>query len=122
MERNPSLFFKVNIGLPQLKPSRSDQFNQRQKTLQQLRQSKQSNSVEISLEDIRKEWLKTSAPFHIRAVAEHYNIYEDLFGDAFFLPRVPLTIKFKQPDGSSMPVYYGNQIKPIEVFLIEFCI
>lgn len=114
-KRDPNLHFKVNIGLPHLKPSRGEEYSCRQKILRSRKGLQSLPNEQISLEEIRKEWLKTSAPFHIRAVAEHYNIFEDLFGEAFFLPRIPLSIKYEQPDGSNLPVYFGNQIKPKEV-------
>ncbi|KAK4019970.1 hypothetical protein OUZ56_001968 [Daphnia magna] len=113
-KRDPNLHFKVNIGLPHLKPSRGEEYSCRQKILRSRKGLQSLPNEQISLEEIRKEWLKTSAPFHIRAVAEHYNIFEDLFGEAFFLPRIPLSIKYEQPDGSNLPVYFGNQIKPKE--------
>lgn len=65
--------------------------------------------------EVRNDWLNTSGPHHVRTLAEHFNIYEDLFGEAFFVPRVPLDIKYQQEDGAFLPVYYGNQIKPVEV-------
>lgn len=105
----------MNIGLPHLKPSRGEEYNNRQKSLFSTRKSSTGVNSPIQLELVRKEWLKTSGPFHVKAVAEHFNIFKDLFGDAYFLPRVPLSIQYQQPEGSSMPVYYGNQIKPKEV-------
>lgn len=107
----------MNIGLPYLKPSRGEEYLHRQKILRSLKGTQSSQNEQISLEEIRKEWLKTSAHFQIRSIAEHYNIFEDLFGEAFFLPRIPLSIKYQQPDGSNLPVYCGNQIKPKEVKL-----
>jgi large subunit ribosomal protein L38 len=81
-----------------------------------MKKSAEASSIEeISLKEIRKEWLKTAAPFQIKAIAEHYNIFKDLFGEAFFVPRIPLSIGYQQTDGSTMPVYFGNQIKPYEV-------
>lgn len=115
MEKSdPSLHFKVNIGLPHLKASKAVENASRLNKLKSLKNSVDSNE-EISLKEIRKEWLQTAAPFHIKAIAEHYNIFEDIFGVAFFLPRIPLSIEYQQTDGSTMPVYFGNQIKPNEV-------
>ena len=64
--------------------------------------------------------MKTCGPFHIKAIAEHFNIFDDLFGEAFFVPRIPLFIKYQQLDGSTLPVYFGNQIKPNEVKLFFY--
>nr|CAH0098953.1 unnamed protein product [Daphnia galeata] len=113
---DPSLHFKVNIGLPHLKASKAVENASRLNKLKSLKNSVDSNE-EISIKEIRKEWLQTAAPFHIKAIAEHYNIFEDIFGEAFFLPRIPLSIEYQQTDGSTMPVYFGNQIKPNEAAL-----
>ena len=111
---DPSLHFKVNIGLPHLKASKAVENASRLNKLKSLKNYVDLNK-EISIKEIRKEWLQTAAPFHIKAIDEHYNIFEDIFGEAFFLPRIPLSIEYRQTDGSTMPVYFGNQIKPNEV-------
>lgn len=61
---------------------------------------------------MKRDWLTTSGQFHIRDVAHHYGVYQHLFGDAYFVPRVPLDIKFALDDESLVPVFYGNTIKP----------
>ena len=71
--------------------------------------------MQIPLKEVKEEWLKTAGPLQIRKVAEHYGVYEDLFGDAYFVPRIRLDIKYKQRDDSFMPVCHGNVIKPAEV-------
>lgn len=60
---------------------------------------------------MEKDWLETSGPHQIRIIAEHFKIYEHLFGSAYFVPRVALDIKFQSGD-TDIPVFYGNQIKP----------
>lgn len=56
--------------------------------------------------------MNTAGPFHIRTVADHYGVFEHLFGKyAFFTPRVGLDIAYKQGD-TLIPVYYGNRLKP----------
>lgn len=69
--------------------------------------------VEINLEDAKKEWMKTSGQYQIKTIADHYGIYEHLFNDAYFVPRIPLKIVFKH-DTFDVPVSYGNVIKPSE--------
>jgi large subunit ribosomal protein L38 len=50
--------------------------------------------VEINLEEAKAEWHKTGGPFHMRKIAEHYGIFEHLFGKhAYFTPRVNMDIK-----------------------------
>lgn len=69
----------------------------------------------INLEETKQEWLKTAGPFHIRKIADHYGVFEHLFGKyAFFTPRINLDIKYKQAEETYSPVYYGNQLKPAE--------
>lgn len=72
-------------------------------------------AVEVSLKEVKEEWLKTAGPFHIRRIAEHYGVYDDLFGDAYFIPRVMLDVCYKLTDDSYLPVHRGNVIKPSEV-------
>lgn len=91
--------------------------------------------VEISLEEVKRDWLQTSGQYHIRDIAQHYGVYQHLFGDAYFVPRVPLDVKvsldakknthfmilievfgfqFKISEDLVAPVYFGNTIKPSE--------
>lgn len=64
------------------------------------------------MDEVKRDWLATSGQFHIRDVAHHYGVYQHLFGDAFFVPRVPLDIKYTLADDLLAPVYYGNTIRP----------
>lgn len=49
--------------------------------------------VEVDLDDVRKEWVSSTGQLHIKNIAEHYGVYEHLFGYAYFYPRIPLNIK-----------------------------
>lgn len=69
--------------------------------------------VQIDLEEYQKEWLATNGPEHIKKIAEHYGVYEHLFGDAYFYPLVHLDAAFDVGNGE-VPVCYGNVIKPKE--------
>lgn len=54
-------------------------------------------SVEIDLDESKYDYFKTSAPFHIKKIAEHYGIFEHLFGRyAYFVPRVSMDIKVRE--------------------------
>lgn len=68
--------------------------------------------MEVNLEEVRKDWLETDGPFHIRKIADHYSVYEHLFGDAYFIPRTNLKVFYELPNNDLCPVYYGNIIKP----------
>lgn len=64
---------------------------------------------------MKKDWLKTSGPFHVKRLAEHYGVFEHLFGSAYFVPRINLQITFSNAgEDVASPVYYGNVLKPSE--------
>ena len=109
------MHFKVNIGLPFLKLSRAEEFRQRKEQLKNLKVNSASNESEIPLGEVKNEWLKTTGPYHIKTIVEHFNIFRDLYGEAYFIPRVPLKIAYSDTADTSTPVYFGNQIKPNEV-------
>lgn len=67
--------------------------------------------VKIDLETCEQEWLRSYGPQHIKKIADHYGVYEHLFGDAYFYPRVVLNVAFETESGV-LPVYYGNVVKP----------
>lgn len=67
----------------------------------------------LNLKQVKNDWLKTSGPFHVSRLAEHYGVFEHLFGAAYFIPRVELNVSFQNGDIAS-PVYYGNIVKPSE--------
>lgn len=71
--------------------------------------------VNIDLNDVEQEWFKTSGPFHIRNLCDHYGVFKDLFGEyAYFVPRICLNIKYKSPvvEHEFYPIYYGNRVEP----------
>ncbi|KAG8570412.1 hypothetical protein GDO81_011265 [Engystomops pustulosus] len=70
--------------------------------------------VLIPLDEVRSEWEVTWGPNHIQRVAEHYGVFKDLFGEAMFVPRVPLRIHYNTGEDAVMPVYYGNVVTPTE--------
>lgn len=76
--------------------------------------SKTFLSVQIDLDDVKREWLTTSGPYQVMRIAKHFGVFEHLFGRAYFLPRVFLDVKFEaSEDGFCHPVYNGNIIKPV---------
>ncbi|PSN54881.1 39S ribosomal protein L38 [Blattella germanica] len=110
-------------GLPHRKPSRSQEFKERITFLRNARSNPEmermsrKQELKIPLAEVKKEWQKTAGPFQLKAIAEHYGVYEHLFGEAYFIPRVPLDIQYKQQDECYLPVYNGNMIKPTEAAL-----
>lgn len=118
---DPELAEKINIGFPQLKPARSVQLKERlthlkaQRANPELEKASRAKTLTIDAELVKQDWLKTSGPFHIKRLAEHYGVFEHLFGSAFFVPRVDLQITFSSAAGDvAHPVYYGNVLKPSE--------
>ncbi|XP_069689575.1 large ribosomal subunit protein mL38 [Periplaneta americana] len=118
--KDPSVHFKVDIGFPKPKPSRSVELKERLNVIRarrsdtEIEKLSRLKKLEIPLSEVKEEWLKTAGPFEIKRVAEHYGIFNDLFGDAYFVPRVMLNVKYKISDDSYLPVQRGNVIKPAE--------
>jgi large subunit ribosomal protein L38 len=71
--------------------------------------------VYIPLDEVKKEWYTESWSTHVLSMAEHYGIYQDLFGHAFFNPRIQLDVSYDYDDELVTPVHRGNQILPSEV-------
>lgn len=79
-----------------------------------LEQLARNHKLEIDLAEARKEWLNTLGPFHKRQIAEHYGIFEHLFGEGYFIPYLNLEIHYDLGSDSVLPVCTGNVIKPAE--------
>ncbi|XP_058127243.1 large ribosomal subunit protein mL38 [Anopheles ziemanni] len=116
---DPDISKPVNIGFPALKPSRSTQLSERleqlkaQRSNPELERQSRERKLNVNLDQVREDWLKTSGPFHIKRIAEHYGVFKHLFGSAYFVPRVELKIEYTLKD-TIHPVRYGNILKPSE--------
>lgn len=106
----------VDIGFPYEYPDRKRQAKERK---QQMKENKRNTELEraarlrtlkVPLERVQQTWEQTSAPFHVKRLAEHYGVYQHLFPNAVFLPMVPLKVCYG-PDSS---VHYGNRLTPTE--------
>ncbi|XP_051769744.1 39S ribosomal protein L38, mitochondrial isoform X1 [Ctenopharyngodon idella] len=106
----------VNIGLPYQRPSRKAEVKERKKVMQEnkknpeMERDNRLRTFRISLDRVKAQWEKTNGPFHIRRLAEHYRIYQDLFPMAYFVPRVMLHVAYG--DDSSAVVHFGNHLTP----------
>ncbi|XP_033183527.1 mitochondrial ribosomal protein L38 [Bombus vancouverensis nearcticus] len=111
---------KINIGFLASKPSL-----QKKQAWMAERKIKRANmdfekeirsgQLPLNLEEARKTWLETTSPYDIQKIADHYNIFQDLFGNAFFFPVVQLDINYNIDDNDTLvKVYTGNVIKPAE--------
>lgn len=49
--------------------------------------------MNVDDDQVKKDWLETDGQFQIKKIADHYGIYEHLFGYAYFVPRITLDIK-----------------------------
>ncbi|KAI4471810.1 phosphatidylethanolamine-binding protein [Holotrichia oblita] len=116
---DPEIDFKVDIGYPAPRQSRSQLLKKRieitkaNRNNPQLEKSARHRELNINLDEVQNEWLQTEGPHHIKTIADHYGVYQHLFGDAYFLPRVPLRLTYAS-NTEDLPVYYGNTIKPSE--------
>jgi len=69
------------------------------------------NSVRLPLDEVHEDWL-TSRHFseNLRAISEHYGIFDDLFKYGYFVPRLPLQINYPYDNEQVTPVYSGNRL------------
>lgn len=81
------------------------------KTLEQLARNAK---LEVDLNEVRKEWLQNNGPLHKKQVADHYAIFDHLYGEGYFIPYLDLDITYDLKNGSNLPAYSGNVIKPSE--------
>ncbi|KAL2101849.1 hypothetical protein ACEWY4_003610 [Coilia grayii] len=112
----------VDIGLPFRRASRLQEVRERNKVMREnklnpeLERATRLRTLQVPLERVRAEWERTSGPYHIRRLAEHYGIYRDLFPSAFFVPRVMMRVQYSHGDAdtdacsASAAVHYGNQL------------
>lgn len=73
-----------------------------------------NHKLEVDLAEVKKEWLKTQGPLHKKGIADHYGIFEHLYGEGFFIPYVNLEVQYDLKDGHLLPVCTGNIVKPSE--------
>lgn len=114
---DPAVYYKVNIGFSRNKLSRKEVLEKRVEHLRrnkadrELELAARKNTLNIPLEEVEQEWSKNEGPEHIRVAAEHYGIFEHLFGDGYFLPVVNLEINYNYGE-NQYPVCRGNLLKP----------
>lgn len=117
---DPTLDFKVNIGFPVSRVTRRTITNAWSSEIialkrnPELERASRTRQLLIDLQKVRQDWLQMDGPFHIHRIAEHYDIYKHLYGDAYFMPIVPLDISYELEDDKLARVYNGNVIKPSE--------
>ncbi|XP_041818977.1 39S ribosomal protein L38, mitochondrial [Chelmon rostratus] len=109
---------RVDIGLPYSGSSRTKQLMERRQVMKdkkknvELERASRLRTLKIPLDQVQETWAKTSGPFHIRRLADHYGVFRDLFPMAYFLPQVSLHICYGQ--GNAGQVHYGNRLTPTD--------
>ncbi|XP_075229396.1 large ribosomal subunit protein mL38-like [Lycorma delicatula] len=115
--KDPSIYYKVDIGLPRQARKRNEEISEKLSHLKKVRNNPEleklarANKLTIPLDEVYEDWKKTVGPYQIKDIAEHYGIFNDLYGDAFFLPIVIMDISYKSNEGF-VPVFRGNDVKP----------
>ncbi|CAG9578722.1 unnamed protein product [Danaus chrysippus] len=111
---------RIDIGFPTEKKNalsaREDRIAKAQKAKsdKNLEKLARNLQLEINMEQSRKDWLQSLGPLHKKQIADHYAIYEHLYGEGFFIPHLDLEVFYDLGDGNCLPVYYGNVVKPAE--------
>ncbi|XP_026171410.1 large ribosomal subunit protein mL38 [Mastacembelus armatus] len=109
---------RVDIGLPYSRPCRTKEVRERRQVMTDnkknifLERASRLRTFKISLDRVQETWEKTSGPFNIKRLADHYGVFRDLFPMAYFLPQVSLRIYYCQDN--SVQVHYGNRLTPTE--------
>lgn len=119
---DPQIEETIDIGFPQPFTGRSS--DKRKERMAYVKAQRQNSDLEklartqtlvVDLNDVKTEWLASDGQHHIRDIANHYGVFEHLFGKyAYFVPRVPLNVNYPVDETNFLPVYYGNLIKPSE--------
>ncbi|XP_045447672.1 39S ribosomal protein L38, mitochondrial [Melitaea cinxia] len=111
---------RVDIGLPLAKKTSSKARKERLEHSKSVKSNKNLEELarkcmlEIDLEQSKKDWLHSLGPVHKKQIADHYGVFEHLYGEGFFIPQLNLEIFYDIKDDTCLPVYYGNIIKPAE--------
>ncbi|CAK1540538.1 unnamed protein product [Leptosia nina] len=108
---------RIDIGFAAERKSNSRQEQidhiKKMKNDKQLEQLARNHQLVIDLEESKKVWLETLGPHHKKQIADHYGVFEHLYGEGFFTPHLNLEIFYDVKD-LCIPVYTGNVIKPSE--------
>ncbi|XP_015127237.1 39S ribosomal protein L38, mitochondrial [Diachasma alloeum] len=124
--KDPELSSRVNIGFKPRKFSRAEasagflENVKENRRNPEMERKARRNELSIDLKAAKEDWWQTDAPSHIKTIAEHYGIFNDLYGDAYFYPTIPLEINYEVNEETIATVHRGNLLKPNEVKNIPF--
>lgn len=79
-----------------------------------MEQLARNHQLQVNLENVRTEWLKTLGPLHKKQIADHYGIFEHLYGEGYFVPHLNIEVFYDLKNGFLIPICTGNDIKPAE--------
>ncbi|KAJ1524752.1 hypothetical protein ONE63_009631 [Megalurothrips usitatus] len=115
------LIRRVDIGLPSPRGKDRTLASERAKILAKVKKDPEMErlarlkKLDVPLDKIEVEWEESGlASLHIKQIADHYGIFDHLFGYAYFYPRIMLDVEFAQEGDKAVPVYRGNIVKPRE--------
>nr|XP_033331815.1 39S ribosomal protein L38, mitochondrial [Megalopta genalis] len=116
---DPTVSFKVNIGfsVPKVPKDLIETWLAEKKSVAadpEMEKQARNKLLYVDLDVVKEIWQKISAPNAIHKIAEHYGIFQDLFGDAYFKPVLPLEIDYKIEGDTFVRAHTGNVIKPSE--------
>ncbi|CAH1779395.1 unnamed protein product, partial [Owenia fusiformis] len=104
---------RVDIGLePQTFRAKPESRKDWRKRVSKLEETARHRTLKIPLDEVSKEWQKESSSEHNLRIADHYGVYKDLFGYAYFSPVKPLAVTYNGDSNESVPVYTGNVLTP----------
>uniref|UniRef100_UPI003AAD74A1 large ribosomal subunit protein mL38 isoform X2 n=1 Tax=Centroberyx gerrardi TaxID=166262 RepID=UPI003AAD74A1 len=109
---------RVDIGLPHCRPYRIKEARERKQVVKEnkknveLERASRLRTFKIPLDRVQETWEKSSGPFHVQRLADHYGVFRDLFPMAYFLPHVSLRVSYGQDNSGQ--VHYGNRLTPTE--------
>ena len=67
--------------------------------------------VRLSMDEVYEESLSSQHYFEqLRAIAEHYGLFDDMFKHGYFIPRIPLHVNYPYDKDQVTPVYSGNRL------------
>ncbi|XP_029383804.1 large ribosomal subunit protein mL38 isoform X1 [Echeneis naucrates] len=108
----------VDIGLPLCRPSRTKEVRERRQVIKdnkknaELERMTRLRTFKIPLDRVQETWEKTTAPFQIKRLAEHYGVFKDLFPMAHFFPQVFLHVHYGKDNSDQ--VHFGNRMTPTQ--------
>ena len=72
----------------------------------------------LDYEEMTDEWESSNNGIRdINNIAHHYGIFRDIFTNAHFYPVVHMDVEYDAEDEFVNPVYYGNDLHPVEVII-----